>query len=62
MANNKEIIGKKTDGLITIPCKLCDDNIEWKREDTMFAIPKPFPICDDCLGALKDIIKERKKE
>lgn len=56
---------KKSNGLITIEgsttkashfmCATCDNNI------TEFRAMK-FPICDECLSNLREIIKEKKNE
>ena len=44
--------------MISITCKLCDKDIVLD-DDGMFRI-KPFPICDECLETLKEVIKEKK--
>jgi hypothetical protein len=45
---------------IAISCKICDELIDWNESDGMFRTPQPFPICEDCLKKLKELIKEEK--
>ena len=47
--------------MISTKCKLCDGDIELADDDGMFRT-KPFPICDECLDTLKELIKEKKEK
>lgn len=43
----------------TIPCNICSEDIEWEEDNAMYRGPKPFPICENCLETLREIIKEK---
>jgi hypothetical protein len=42
-------------------CKVCHGNIIWDDENAMFRT-KPFPICDECLETLREIVKDKKEQ
>lgn len=42
--------------IIGCECMICSKFIKGK------GMTPPFPICDDCLGTLKEIVAERKSE